>query len=423
MSAPPRRDRRPWTLPVVVAAACVLLWLIFGRGTTSSDLPTSPSASSKAPPINPMGSLAFGPMGSASSDDPGAKLPPAPDDQHTPLAPPSPPKIELPPDTQLLTEEFKPGTTEWEEVPLVEKSNLTMRILPKRYNVVVPRPIVIYVEVLDTKVAKAVKLSNIVVRLRKFDKADDSWIEATPVDDGTGEDEKAGDGRYTLTYQPSPSEKERLYGHVLVEGVITTPEAGVRRIPASLVYSKGPRAHLTGKWRDSRRDGHLYIEGEVEVEEPGHFSLNGQLVGPEPGRIPIAVTRATFVELDQGMRWMTLRVWGKAIHDSGIDGPYQLVNVLLERDDPGSGDYEPGETVDLAHVTQPYRAADFMKDPWTEPTIAAKDLVGPNSPSQKDKPPALVPESDRDKAMAALQPKATSSPPTIDSANPDPSAK
>ena len=393
--------RRPWVMPVAVAAACLVLWFLFGQGSSSEYAPPSSSASSKAPPIGSMGNAPPSPWPIDSQGDP-QNAPPPPWDQITPTKPPAPPPIDLPPDTQLLTEEFVPGTTEWEEVPLLENTSLSLRVLPKRYNVVAPRPLVVFVEVVDRKTAKAIPLSTVYVRFRRVDHPDDPWIETVPTDDGTGEDEKAGDGRYTATYVPSPSEQPRLFGHVLVEGMVKTPEAGERRIPTMLIYTKGPRARMTGKWRDAKRDGHLYIEGEIEVEEPGHFTLMGELVGPEPNRHPIALTRDTYEMLDQGMRWMTLRVWGKAIHDSGIDGPYQLVDVLLTRDDATTGDYEPGETIALAHVTQPYRAADFSAEPWHEPTVAAAEVVGPNSPSQKDKPPAIVPEKERDKIMQQL---------------------
>lgn len=409
----PRR-RAPWVMPVAVGAICLVFWLIFGSGTSSQYSPSSTSGSTKPPPIGTMGGAPPPPWPiDSQSADPNAPQPPW--DQVALTKPPAPPPIDLPPDTQTLIEEFVPGTTEWEEVPLVESSSLSIRILPKRYNVVVPRPLVVYLEVIDRKTGKGVAQSNLLVRFRRVDRPDDSWIEAKPVDDGTGEDEKAGDFRYTVTYQPSPSEQPRLFGHVLVEGVVTTTEGGVRRIPAMLIYTKGPRARLTGKWRDMRRDGHLFIEGEVEVEEPGFFTLMGQLVGPDPNRHPIALTRDVYHQLDQGMRWMTLRVWGKAIRDIGVDGPYQLVNVLLTRDDAATGDYEPAETIPLAHVTQPYRAADFSADPWHEPTVAANDVIGPNHPSQKDKPPPIVPESQRDKIkdqLGANKPPSAGSAPT-----------
>src|SRR2546430_10566457 len=103
--SPANRRRSPWVMPVAVAAACVLLWLIFGQGTSSKYAPPSSSGSSKAPPLTPMGEPPPSPWPIDSQGE-NANEPKPPWDQITPTKPPAPPPIELPPDTQLLTEEF-----------------------------------------------------------------------------------------------------------------------------------------------------------------------------------------------------------------------------------------------------------------------------------------------------------------------------
>jgi hypothetical protein len=395
-------SRRAWGIPVALALVCGLL--IYALGPGSSRVP-EPEGSASAPRPSfaaPSWSIPASAFASGGTAD----LPAVPDDQHKPSVPTAPPKIELPAETQMLSEEFIPGTTEWEEVPLLQGTSSVMRIMPARFNVVIPTALVVYVEVFDKKSGKPVPTSKpVVVRFRNMERESDPWIEVTATDDGKG--------RWTASLQPSESDRPKLLGYVQVEGVVVTPDAGTRRIPTTLIYTKGPRAKMTGKWRDDKKDGHLLIDGEIDVAEEGNFTLMGQIVGPEPARHPIALTRAINVHLAKGTHWMSLRVWGKALHDMGVDGPYQLVNVLLTRDDPATGKYDPDDTILKAHITKPYRAADFSAEPYVD---NGPGPVATLDPSQKDKPPALFPAEIRDKHIKGLTSKmgpAPSAPPSI----------
>ncbi|MGZ3455262.1 MAG: choice-of-anchor X domain-containing protein [Polyangiales bacterium] len=348
-------SRRPFFLPAILAVVCcLLLWLLRPTRVSEPEHALGGPSSSGAP------HAAVPPSSATHVDKSGSPLP------KKELVPLAAPAVDLPADTQKLAKEFVPGTTEWEEVPLLENTNVVIRVLPKRYNVIAPQPITVFVEIVDLATSARTKPDRAYVRLRPYDAKSDDWIEIAAVDDGTNDDEKAGDGRYTASLLPSGDVAKRLFGHVLVEGVVETKAAGVRRVPHTLIYTLGPRAKMTGKWRDARKDGHLIIEGECEVEESGLFSLMGQLVGPS--NEPIALTR-TFppVKLEKGTHWITLRTWGKAIRDSGVDGPYLLRNVLLTRLANEKGDYDPGETIVAAHTTGKYSAQEFSADPWTAP--------------------------------------------------------
>jgi len=311
----------------------------------------------------------------------------APATETAAFVPANAPAITLPPDTEALQAEFVPGTTEWEEVPLLEDSALVMRFLPAAYNVVAPKPIVLYLELYDPIAKKRVAIHAPHARVRPFDKPD-AWTDVVMVDDGTGADEAAGDRRYTATIKGS----DELVGHVVAEAVVTTPEAGVRRIPQALIYTKGPRAKLTGKWKDEVHDGHLWLSAEVEVEAAGTFTLMAELFGPN--REPIALVR-TMTALDAGTRWMTMRVWGKAIRDAGVPGPYEVRDVLLTRDMIERGDYDPGPTILSAHRTAAYKLEDFSTAPYVEPTVDRGEEIGANHPSQANNPAPLYPPSAR----------------------------
>ncbi|MBV8755661.1 MAG: hypothetical protein JO257_00210 [Deltaproteobacteria bacterium] len=323
--------------------------------------------------------------------------PQVPPGAEAPIVPPAAPPIELPPDTELLQKEFVPGTTEWEEVPEVEGSTHVIRFLPAKYNVVAPAPIVLYLEVLDTSTKKRVAIANPRVRVRPFDH-EDQWFDAIVADDGRGADEVAGDFRYTATLVPSDAQRKALVGHVLAEGIVESREGGVRRIPQGLIYTNGPRARLTGKWKDEVREGSLFVSAELDVETAGQFTLMAQLVGP--AREPIALTRA-MGRLDAGTQWMTMRVWGKAIRDSGVSGPYEVRNVLLTRDLNERGDYDPGPTVISAHHTAAYKVEQFSDAPYVEAPVARGEEIGPTHPSQWNNPPPLYPQSARKTAQTA----------------------
>jgi hypothetical protein len=357
------------------------------RNPTPADAP-----SPRAPPL---------PVQQAQSTVAAAE-PPTPDviPGTTPAVPPEAPPIELPPTTQVLQEEFYPGTTDWEDVPVDETHQHNLRILPKRYNVVAPMPIAVLLEITD-KQGKRQPLMNPHVRVRPMENASQPWIEVPVKDDGSGDDEVAGDRQYTATLQPTREQKKLLYGRVLVEGSVDVPGVGTRTIPATLIYTQGPRAKLTGRWKDSVRNGSLALEAELEVEEPGLFTLMAQVFGPHLE--PIAWVKQT-EKLGAGRGTLTLEVFGKVLHDIGVDGPYRVRQVLLSRDYENSGDYDPGVTLEEAYQTRPYQAREFSPAAYTPPPRLVEE-VDANHPSQRDKPP---PERTRIMEPAAGTPPAPS---------------
>jgi hypothetical protein len=366
------RDRlRLLAAAALVACFAVMLWL-----ASRDDAPEHAAQREPAPAV----------VASAREAPPAPVAIPAaltPNEQLQPAVPAEAPPIVLPPDTQRLAEEFVPGTTEWEEVPLMEDGTQVMRFLPAHYNVIAPAPIVLYLEVVDTATKKRVALGMPRARVRPFDR-DDAWVEVPLVDDGTH--------RYVGTLAPTGGQQQLLLGRVVAEAIVQTPEAGTRRIPQALIYTKGPRAHLTGRWRDERKDGHLLLAAELVVDDPGLFTVMAQLVGP--AREPIALTRG-MAQLPRGTHWLPLRVWGKALRDAGVDGPYEVRNVLLRRDMNERGDYDPGPTILSAYRTHAYRAADFTDEAYVEPTVDRGEQIGPDHPSQAGNPAPLYPASAR----------------------------
>jgi hypothetical protein len=280
----------------------------------------------------------------------------------------------------VLTEEFFPGTTDWEGIPVDDSHQL--RILPLRYNVVAPAPIAVLLEMID-KQGQRQPLPSPRVRMRALENTAQPWISVPVKDDGSGSDAKAGDLLYTATLQPSPEQTSQLLGQVRIEGSVEVPGAGTRVIPSVLVYTRGPRAKLTGQWRDFIRQGHLDLEAELEVEEAGLFTLMAQIFGPN--QEPIAWVRQ-MERLPAGRGLITLEVFGKVLHDAGINGPYRVRQVLLTRDYENSSQYDPGETVEEAHQTKAYRASEFSAEPYQP--ASRTDLPPATEPAT---PPASTP--------------------------------
>lgn len=394
--------RGRWTAGALVLLAVLGLgvWL-WPRAESPAPLPEA-----SVPPTAPPTAAAPPPRPSAARPAVSAAVPSAPPESgppgSTPAQPPEAPPVELPATTQLLAEEFYPGTTEWEDVPVDESHQQHLRILPRRYNVVAPRPLVVLLEVTDAR-GRRQALSAPHVRMRSLEDASRPWIDVPVRDDGSGEDTRAGDLQYTATLRPTREQQRQLLGWVLIEGSVEVPGVGTRTIPAVLLYTLGPRARLTGRWRDSMRDGHLELEAEVEVEQPGLFTLMAQVFGPHLE--PLAWVKQT-QPLEAGRGTLTLEVFGKVLHDLGIDGPYRVRQVLLSREQENSSDYDPGETIEEAHQTRPYRASDFSAEPYIPPPRTVEEVTA-DHPSQRDKPP---PERTRDTGTPGSRPPSTPSP-------------
>jgi hypothetical protein len=405
-----QRPRRWWAAAVSAVMLLGLVALLWpreleeapapGAAAPVPQAPAQASASGRAPA--PAAPPAVTPSAPAEPPSPASEAPPP---GTTPATPPEAPPIELPPTTQLLAEEFFPGTTEWEGIPVDESHQYQLRILPKRYNVVAPMPIAVQLEMIDRQ-GQRQSLPSPRVRLRSLDKAVQPWIDVPVKDDGSGADERPGDLLFTATLQPNAEQQKALYGQVLIEGSVDVPGVGTRVIPSVLIYTRGPRARLTGRWRDFLKNGHLYLEAELEVEEAGLFTLMAQVFGPNLE--PIAWVRQ-MEKLPAGRGHLTLEVFGKVLHDAGIDGPYRVRQVLLTRDYENSSNYDPGVTVEEAHRTRAYRAGEFSAAAYVPPPREVEEEITAEHPSQRNKPP---PERTREMVPA------TSTPPPPGDASP-----
>ncbi len=118
-------------------------------------------------------------------------------------------------------------------------------------------------------------------------------------DDGQGADVRAGDGVYSARLIPSALTATASY---MVRVQTRLADGDPLAAAGGFLYSE-PFAHLTGRYRDSLRDGNLILSAEVEVTESGRFHLAGTLYS-KAGE-PIGYAQAA-AELEPGRRWIEL---------------------------------------------------------------------------------------------------------------------
>jgi hypothetical protein len=192
-------------------------------------------------------------------------------------------------------------------------------------------------------------------------------------DDGDGGDRVAADFIYTARFEPDEGFAPELSESFLVRVRALTTDQQERIAATGFLYSS-PHAQLTGRYRDAIADGSLAIDAEVEVFRPGRFHLEATLYDRD-GRRGIAEAHAA-TELGPGRQWMRLTFFGRILNQSGIDGPYLLRFVALS-----TTTHMPNaknRLIEDAHLTGPYRAAQFNPAPFDDPNLldAADRLDG-----------------------------------------------
>lgn len=228
----------------------------------------------------------------------------------------------------------------------------TLELWPEKQMFATGDPIVVHARVVEGGVAVAIP------RLEAFTESPPRL--ARPVldlelrDDGGGGDAIAGDFVYSamvpLDRLPA-REQAGAWGYRVRAHFGGMPLETTNQF---VVWPGG--ATLGGRYRDQIDDGSLVIHCAVRAAEPTEIQVRGELHGPGGEEIAFAWVNATIPE---GTTDVPLRFWGKAIHDRGVDGPYQLRNVVLGYP---RGRLIGPEAVALAHVTARYAAAQFRSD-------------------------------------------------------------
>lgn len=314
------------------------------------------------------------------------------DEEHEPdpEVPPGTPRDAppYPPWSQPLTEGVDPETTQHEDDAVDAKSGIHVVFGPRKHLVHPPDPMIIDLKVLDRE-GRTLPVTDGFARFRTERSTVEKgpWFRADFREDGKG--------GYSAVYMPSSEEKAAFLAagtHVFVEVDFQAPnKLGGRRYGTAMMYSREPGGRINGKFTDAVVGGNLEIGVGVDVSTKSKFRLIASLYGPD-GETAIAFSSAT-EPLEPPSGTIPLRVFGKVLHDRGLDGPYQLRYLMLF-EQPREGEEYPGPTVDRAHTTKPYKAKDFSPDRYTPPP-PDYEIVDQNHPSQKNKPPPLLGSNER----------------------------
>jgi hypothetical protein len=313
-----------------------------------------------------------------------------------------------PPWCQPLTEGTDPSRTVPEDNPVDAKTGIHVVMGPRKFVVHPPDPMIIDVKVLN-RLGAPLPITNAVARFRPDGTTVESgpWFEAPLVDDGTGADFGARDLAYAAALLPSDDQKTALFKggeHVFVEVAFEAPNGlGLMRYALTLTYSREPNATLNGKDSDQVTNGNLVVSVGVTATQAGTYRVIGSLYSGDGQRAIAFASASAAVSLGDGS--IPLSFFGKAIHDSGIDGPYELRYMMLfERVEEGRE--IAGDTVDDAYTTAAYSAKSFPDTPWVPP-LDESEVVDMNSPSQQGKPGPLFTDDQRPANHGAVNPPAT----------------
>ncbi len=124
-------------------------------------------------------------------------------------------------------------------------------------------------------------------------------------------------------------------------------------------------ARLTGQLRDSVHNGNLRLDVGIEVDQPGFYRFDANLLDAEGNPLAFAIFKG---ELDRGDRYVPLEIFGKVLHDRGVAGPYLVSHVRGYRFlDSHYPDRERLPDSALVWTTRPYLLAEFSGAPFTSP--------------------------------------------------------
>jgi hypothetical protein len=391
-------DGRRRTLLIAAAIAVAALLGLVVCVAPRSSAPPEPVAQvvPKPPPParptdrSPGGATNGGPSGAGD-----ASAFTAFDPHDMPVIPPPGPsaRFPYPPGSQAVTEGFNPATQPQEDDPVDAEKGIHCIFGPRVAVVHPPDPLVIDLEV-KNNLGADLPISDGVARFRteQGDPKKGPWITTPFVDDGSGRDLAGGDHKYTATLVPTDDQRTTLLAggvHLYVEVDFQAPHGlGARDYVTTMQYSRKPDGTLNGKYAESVDQGSLVISVGVTTTVAAEYRVIGTLYGGEA-----AITFASkSAQLGVGEGTIPLLFFGKILHDRGIDGPYVLRYAMLY-EHLGRDDI-PGDTVDPAYTTQPYRARSFSDAPYV-PAAPTFEVVDQNSPSQQGKPPPLFTDNDR----------------------------
>lgn len=202
-------------------------------------------------------------------------------------------------------------------------SGFSCQLQPQRHSLTEGESMLVFLSCMKTgrPEREVIRIQN--VRLegsagqRKF-----TLPEAAFSDGGKNGDEAAGDGIYTLQFSPRASDWADVY--VTVNFLIESdPSTFLHSMAAHFFSSPVAPARFTGQMRERLVDGSLVISVELNVEKPGTYTIEGNLMKED---VPLAYARED-ARLPAGKAWVDLLYYGKVLRDREQPGPFRLTGL------------------------------------------------------------------------------------------------
>lgn len=210
-------------------------------------------------------------------------------------------------------------------------------------------------------------VEDIGAELQWRDREANEWVtvQAVPL-------HRAGDN---WTGSVVPSQIDALRVQVREPRILVSVRNGeyAREFPLDFAYAVAQPVIVHGIASEQTIDGSLELGLDVELTAPAPVRLMATLFAAD-GTTPIAVFDDRYFPTKPGRQVIPVRVFGKVLHDRGIDGPYRLgaVHGYMYRRD-AMPDQLVFDRADLpAMVTAAYPVARFSPDAYQSPEVAAR---------------------------------------------------
>lgn len=182
------------------------------------------------------------------------------------------------------------------------------------------------------------------------------------VDDGTGGDEKADDGTFTVTFEPSKTPLRTFHGRITID-LQLAPDQEDGTTTWYVEYTPSPPAVFTRKVREVLENGSLSLYVGIDVKRAGRFVITGRV--DEDGGKSFAYLPFN-EELAVGAQEVKLVVFGRLIRDRSPAFPLVLRDVEGFRLIPDA--HPDRELMSLmagkVHTTDSYRVSAFSEAVW-----------------------------------------------------------
>ncbi|ATB31482.1 hypothetical protein [Melittangium boletus] len=183
-------------------------------------------------------------------------------------------------------------------------------------------------------------------------------------DSGRLGDDVAGDGTWTVSFQPGRQGFAMFEGTLRVEFRVRAEGSAEGGAFFDIMFTPSPPAVFTGRIREVVEQGSLRLYAGLQVRKSGRYVFAAR-VDDEAG-VPFAYLDFN-EELEAGAREVRFHISGLLLHDKNPDFPLRLRDVdgflLRERGDP---DRELVKALaGVIHSTGTYSLARFSQDEWT----------------------------------------------------------